>query len=125
MLANLLPSRRRAEARRVERFLHAIHLSERYAVNPDWNLTPTTDEAPQWPADRTDTVAFPRIILAGTVLAATAVLSACTGTPAEAPAQVSARPTVEQPDMSGPGRAYTDQQLRDAVRGIAPWLVQR
>ena len=73
MLANLLPSRRRREAARVARFVHAIHLSARYAVNPDWTLHQVPDEEPEprhpWLADsRTDTVAFPAIVLAGTVL---------------------------------------------------------
>jgi hypothetical protein len=54
---------RRAEEARVIRFLHAIELSARYSVNPDWTLQPVPDEAPQQPATRTDTVQFPRIVL--------------------------------------------------------------
>lgn len=71
MLAKLLPSRRRrTEDARVARFLHAIELSARYAVNPDWTLVPVPDEepAPVSSSWRTDTVAFPAIILTGTIL---------------------------------------------------------
>jgi len=48
---------RRREAARVERMIHAIRLSGRHLVD---------EELPRsW---RTDTVAFPAIILAGTIL---------------------------------------------------------
>lgn len=120
MLNYLLPSRRRAEAARVARFVHAIKLSERYAVNPDWNLQPVPDTD----AGRTDTVAFPRIVLAGTIITAAAVLGACTSG-ANTPAQTTARPTLDQPVYLGPGQAAADRQLLDAVDDIAPWLRAR
>jgi hypothetical protein len=55
----LITRRRAAEDARVTRFLHAIELSARYSVNPDWELRRVVDEP------STDTVAFPRIVLAG------------------------------------------------------------
>lgn len=62
-------SRRRREDARTDAFLHAIRLSDRYTVDPAWELQTVPDGAPQpgtgW---RTDTVAFPSIILAGTIL---------------------------------------------------------
>lgn len=61
MLNRLLPSRRRAEDARVARFVHAIALSGRYTLDPAWELQTVPDDQPA-------TVAFPRIILAGTVL---------------------------------------------------------
>ena len=54
----IITRRRRAETARVDAFLHAIALSERYTVNPEWQLQTVP----------TDTVAFPRIIMAGTIL---------------------------------------------------------
>ena len=57
MIRTLL-SRRAREDARVDDFLHAIHLSATYRLDPSWEL----QRVP------TDTVAFPRIILAGTVL---------------------------------------------------------
>lgn len=57
MLHTLLSRRRREEAR-VDAFLHAILLSEGYTLDPHWELQPV----------RTDTVAFPRILLLGTPL---------------------------------------------------------
>ena len=65
----IITRRRRAEDARVAAFLHAIELSERYPVDPDWQLQQVPDEPYRWPAAlSTDTVAFPRISLAGTVL---------------------------------------------------------
>lgn len=62
-------TRRRAEDARVARFVHAIHLSERYAVNPDWTLQTVPDEDPAPVAGwLSETAAFPAIILAGTIL---------------------------------------------------------
>jgi hypothetical protein len=61
-MLRFITRRRRIEDARVERFLHAIELSGRYSVSPDWELRPVPDES------RTDTVGFPRILLAGTVL---------------------------------------------------------
>lgn len=63
----LTTRRRRAEDQRVHAFLHAITLSERYSVDPDWALQQTPDEPAQWSAADA-TVAFPRILLTGTVL---------------------------------------------------------
>jgi len=62
--------RRRAEDARVARFLHAIELSGRYAVDDGWELQIVPDEQSTQPVAgwRTDTVAFPRILLAGTPL---------------------------------------------------------
>jgi hypothetical protein len=61
--------RRRAEDTRVAAFLFAIELSARHHVDPDWQLLRVPDDAPQQVAGwRTDTVAFPRIVLAGTAL---------------------------------------------------------
>jgi hypothetical protein len=40
---------RRAETARVDRFLHAIELSARYAVNPEWDLSPVPDETQALP----------------------------------------------------------------------------
>jgi hypothetical protein len=55
--------RRRAEDARVARFLHAIALSDRYAVDPDWELRTVPDAPRGWLSDPTDTVQFPRIVL--------------------------------------------------------------
>jgi hypothetical protein len=63
----IITRRRRAENQRVAAFLHAIELSAEYAVDPDWQLYAVEDDAPEldW---RTDTVALPTILLAGTPL---------------------------------------------------------
>ena len=57
--------RRRSEDARVADFLHAIELSTRYAVDPDWQLQRELDEHTTEPVAgwRTDTVQFPRIVL--------------------------------------------------------------
>jgi hypothetical protein len=39
-------SRRRREDQRVDDFLHAIALSERYTVDPDWQLHAADDTHP-------------------------------------------------------------------------------
>jgi hypothetical protein len=65
MLRNLITRRRREDAR-VERFLHAIELSARYSVNPDWSLQSVPDDAPAAPPaidPMEDTLSIPRIIL--------------------------------------------------------------
>jgi hypothetical protein len=60
---------RHAESARVDRMLHAIALSGRYTVDEEWTLHTVPDEDPAPVAGwRTDTVAFPAIILAGTIL---------------------------------------------------------
>lgn len=64
-----LIARRRREDARVTRFLHAIELSGRYTVDLNWELQQVPDEPAPAPASwRTDTAAFPAIILAGTIL---------------------------------------------------------
>ncbi len=68
MFSYLIPSRRRAEDARVASFLHAIRLSDRYTVDPDWQLQTVPDDVPAPARSLTDTVAFPAIILAGTIL---------------------------------------------------------
>jgi hypothetical protein len=68
-MLRFITRRRRIEDARVDRFLHAIELSGRYSVNPDWELQPVPDEQPTVPVDwRTDTAAMPVILLAGTPL---------------------------------------------------------
>jgi hypothetical protein len=74
-MLTLIIRRRRAEDARVARFLHAIQLSGRYTVDESWELqhVPDVPDGPDgpdpWPAGwRTDTVAVPTILLAGTPL---------------------------------------------------------
>ncbi len=52
MIRTLL-SRRRREDERVDNFLHAITLSARYTVDPDWQLRTVPDMQPATPADDT------------------------------------------------------------------------
>lgn len=62
-MLTFITRRRRSEDARVAAFLHAIELSDRYAVDPDWQLQQLEDDAPQLAGWRTDTVQFPRIVL--------------------------------------------------------------
>jgi hypothetical protein len=66
-----------------------------------------------------------RTLTTAAVLTVAGLVACAAPAPVADPAQTTARPTIEQPDMSGPGRAAADEKLRDAVRGVAPWLLPR
>jgi hypothetical protein len=107
MFGFLTPARRRAEEQRVQQFLYAIRES---ALD--------FDEAPQWPAaQRTDTTAFPRIILAGTVVGAAVVLSGC-GSQAPTSVDPSEAPHVVQTVAPEPPATWQPGELTGTDAGL-------
>jgi hypothetical protein len=107
MFGFLTPARRRAEEQRVQQFLYAIRES---ALD--------FDETIQWPAaQRTDTTAFPRIILAGTVIGAAVVLSGC-GSQAPTPVDPSEAPHVVQTVAPEPPALWQPGELTGTDAGL-------
>jgi hypothetical protein len=107
MLSYLTPGRRRAENRRVQSFLYAIRYS---------GLDLPTEQQ-TWPAERTDTVAFPRIILAGTVLGTALALSAC-GSAVPTLVDPSEAPHVVQPVVPEAPVALAPEELTGTDAGL-------